>query len=129
MLQREYSERTANQDWLAARHAHVDSTYGRTYVRTYDWMTKGGEEARSAGKATGPFESSELTEASLVRHGSRSCSCRVVRVYVCARMCVYACASRGALVRRWNAETGAPASPLPSHPDLPPSCVQVSVSP
>ena len=60
----------------------------RTYVRTYDWMTKEGEEARSAGKATGPFESSELTEASLVRHGSRSCSCRVVRVraHVCMRV-------------------------------------------
>lgn len=121
VLQREYSERTTNRDWLAVCHAHVDSTY----VRTYDWMTKGGEEVRSAGKATGPFESSELTEASLVRHGSRSCSWLRARMCVC----VYMCASRGALVRRWNAETGAP-GPLPSPlPSIFFHRVQVSVSP
>lgn len=121
VLQREYSERTTNRDWLAVCHAHVDSTY----VRTYDWMTKGGEEVRSAGKATGPFESSELTEASLVRHGSRSCSWLRARMCVC----VYMCASRGALVRRWNAETGAPGLPPSPLPSIFFHRVQVSVSP
>lgn len=120
VLQREYSERTTNRDWLAVCHAHVDSTY----VRTYDWMTKGGEEVRSAGKATGPFESSELTEASLVRHGSRSCSWLRARMCVCIYVCEpwRACAplERG----NWCARPSSLSPPF----DLLPSCASLCLS-
>lgn len=106
-----YNANTANErririGWLFVTHMSIV----RTYVRVDDKRGRGGTE-RGEG---------DRTVRKLRAYWSQPGETRV-------RGELRVCASRGALVRRWNAETGAPGPPH-SPTDLLPSCASLCLS-